>query len=104
MQGTSCEQVNLCYANPYHVLHPSPAGNPGQGQGQGGTGTRTVYVLLPNLHPQVGQHSSSAAGTTTPPEKSQEGDLQSTCYDGCNNRIVPSTIIMYTHSLCSLLH
>jgi len=52
----------------YHPLHPSPAGKE----------SPTLYVSLPNLHPQVGQHSSSPAGTTTPPGKSQEGVSQST--------------------------
>ena len=59
----------------------------------------TLYVLLPRLHSQVGQHSSSPAGTATPPRKSQEGDLQSTSYDGWSNRIVPS---IYYHNIYTL--
>lgn len=51
-----------------HPLHPSPAGKE----------SPTLYVSFPLLHPQVGQHSSSPAGTTTPPGKLQGVGAQST--------------------------
>ena len=96
MQSTSCEQIKPSYANSYHVLHPSPAGND----------SPALYVLLPQLHPQVGQHSSSPAGTTTPPGKLQEGDSQSTSYDGCSSRNVPVLYykysIIYVHTHCAV--
>ena len=50
------------------ALYPSLAGNE----------SPALYVLLPQLRPQVEQPSFSPAGTTTPYRKLQEGDSQST--------------------------
>ena len=76
------------HCEPYHVLHPSPAGND----------SPALYVSLPQLHPQVGQHSSSPAGTAAPPRKLQEGDSQSTAmmvqYRDCCQCF---TIAIYIH-------
>ena len=45
------------FMHSYHVLHPSGAEKD----------FPTLYIVFPNLHPQVGQHSLSPAGITTPP-------------------------------------
>ena len=71
----------------YHVLHPSGAEKD----------FPTLYILFPNLHPQVGQHSLSPAGITTPPGMLlQVGASHSTNFE-IEHCITKSTIMQPTY-------